>query len=74
MNRHKPRIPQASAVGVCQQEKLRNCDFGTADEQLERFRQAWTNAKNGMIDRQSLMMLSEYARWSQQKYEEGDAE
>lgn len=55
------------------QMQLRNCDVGTADEQLPRFVAAWESAHRCFVDRRSKMMLSVFSRWAQMPYEEGCA-
>lgn len=55
--------------------KLRNCDVGTADEQLPRFVTAWESAYKSIVDSRLMMMLSIFSRWVQMPYEqEGVAE
>ena len=48
----------------------RQCDMGTADEQLSRFVAAWESAHRSVVDRRSMMMLSVFSRWAQMPYAE----
>lgn len=47
----------------------RNCDVGTADEQLPRFVSAWKTAHRSVIDSRLMIMLSVFSRWAQMPYE-----
>jgi len=46
----------------------RNCDKGTADEQLERFIKKWESVGYGEIDERSIHMMSIFSRWAQLRY------
>ena len=46
----------------------RNCDEGTADEQLKRFLKKLESVGCGEIDKRSIHMMSIFSRWSQLRY------
>ena len=46
----------------------RNCDEGTADEQLKRFLKKLESVGYGEIDKRSIHMMSIFSRWSQLRY------
>lgn len=49
-------------------EPPRNCDSGTADEQLERFIKKYESVGYGKIDERSIHMMSIFSRWAQMPY------
>ena len=49
----------------------KNCEVGTADEQLSRFKEAWEKANSTPAGRTSLHLASQFARWAQTPYKEG---
>ena len=57
-----------AVVNAALAEPIRNCDVGTADEQLPRFVAAWESANRSFIDRRSMMLLSVFSRWVQLPY------
>ena len=46
MNRHKPRIPQASAVGVCQHDFNMTVDFKESDDKEWKKSMNWSRARS----------------------------
>ncbi len=53
---------------------MRNCDTGTADEQLPRFVSAWEVAHRSVVDKRSIIMLSVFSRWAQMPYQKEDGD
>lgn len=51
----------------------KNCEIGTADEQLHRFKEEWEKANRTPAERTNLHLASQFARWAQTPYKEGDA-
>ena len=47
---------------------VRNCDVGTADEQLKRFLKKWESVGYGEIDEIGIHMMSIFSRWAQLRY------
>lgn len=56
------------AVRCTDNRALRNCDKGTADEQLELFIKKWESVGYGEIDERSIHMMSIFSRWAQLRY------
>lgn len=50
----------------------KNCEVGTADEQLNRFRAAWEKANREAVGRGNLHLASQFARWAQTPYKEAE--
>ena len=49
----------------------RNCDVGTAEEQMFRFRNGWERANGERAPQVGLRLASQFSRWAQLLYKEG---
>lgn len=47
----------------------RNCEVGTAEEQLLRFRDGWERANGEQAPQVGLHLASQFSRWAQMPYE-----